>query len=62
MKPEEWIRDPVFQLNLLLWMSHDQPDEAYPKEENETLAETAQVTQIKRHEHAGGLDFASPCG
>jgi hypothetical protein len=33
-----------------------------PKEENESLAETAQVTQIKRHEHAGGLDFASPCG
>lgn len=29
MKPEEWIRDPVFQLNLLLWMSLDQPDEAF---------------------------------
>lgn len=33
-----------------------------PKEENESLAETAQVTATKRHAHAGGLDFASPCG
>lgn len=28
MKPESWIKDPVFQLNLLLWMARDQPDEA----------------------------------
>jgi hypothetical protein len=29
MKPEEWIKDPVFQLNLLLWMAREQPDDAY---------------------------------
>ena len=29
MKPEDWIRDPVFQLNLLVWMSKEQPKEAY---------------------------------
>jgi len=29
MKPDDWIRDPVFQLNLLVWMSKEQPKEAY---------------------------------
>lgn len=29
MKPEEWIRDPVFQLNLLIWMAKEQPSEGY---------------------------------
>ncbi|MBN8458577.1 MAG: hypothetical protein J0M04_12135 [Verrucomicrobia bacterium] len=29
MKPDDWIRDPVFQLNLLVWMSKEQPEEAY---------------------------------
>lgn len=28
MKPDDWIRDPVFQLNLLVWMSKEQPQEA----------------------------------
>ena len=25
MKPESLVRDPVFQLNLLLWMAKEQP-------------------------------------
>lgn len=29
MKPDDWIRDSVFQLNLLVWMSKEQPEEAY---------------------------------
>lgn len=29
MKADEWIRDPVFQLNLLVWMSKEQPEGAY---------------------------------
>lgn len=29
MKPDDWIRDPVFQLNLLVWMAKEQPKEAY---------------------------------
>lgn len=29
MKPDKLIRDPVFQLNLLLWMTKDQPADAY---------------------------------
>lgn len=29
MKAEEWIRDPVFQLNLLIWMAMDQPKDGY---------------------------------
>src|SRR5438552_13315128 len=29
MKPELLIRDPVFQLNLLLWMTKEQPPTGY---------------------------------
>lgn len=29
MQPDEIIRDPVFQLNLLLWMTREQPEDGY---------------------------------
>src|SRR5688572_26049022 len=29
MNPNDWIRDPVLQLNLLLWMAREQPEQGY---------------------------------
>jgi hypothetical protein len=52
----EGVGVPRIDYGLMCWCNGERT--VNPKEENETLAGTAQVTHIKRHEHSGGLDFA----